>query len=129
MTLQQQHNLAGSTGSLDGDGAGDHDQPYAFGWRPRSSTPNPFNTRQYARACSSLAAASRTTSQATGGCSHQSASGRLGCAQLGTSMDLEWLVDPRVVRLLLHVLADEREPSDMRIHVLRRLRDGRYRRL
>jgi hypothetical protein len=36
-------------GSLDGDGAGDHDRPYRFGWRPRASTPYPFNTRQYAR--------------------------------------------------------------------------------
>jgi hypothetical protein len=36
-------------GSLDGDGAGDHDQPYRFGWRPRTSSPYPFSTRQYAR--------------------------------------------------------------------------------
>jgi hypothetical protein len=43
-------------GSRDGDGAGDHDQPYRFGWRPRASVPYPprpaqrgFNTRQYAR--------------------------------------------------------------------------------
>lgn len=36
-------------GSLDGDGAGDHDQPYRFGFRPRASVPYPFNTRQYAR--------------------------------------------------------------------------------
>jgi hypothetical protein len=36
-------------GSLDGDGAGDHDQPYRFGWRPRTSVPFPFSTRQYAR--------------------------------------------------------------------------------
>src|SRR6202011_5037167 len=39
----------GQTGSRDGQGAGDHDQPYRFGWRPRSSVPFPFNTRQYAR--------------------------------------------------------------------------------
>jgi hypothetical protein len=38
-----------SSGSQDGLGAGDHDQPYRFGWRPRSSAPYPFNTRQYAR--------------------------------------------------------------------------------
>ena len=45
-----------SSGSQDGQGAADHDQPYRFGWRPRSSAPNPprpaqrgFNTRQYAR--------------------------------------------------------------------------------
>jgi hypothetical protein len=36
-------------GSRDGLGAGDHDQPYRFGWRPRASVPYPFNTRQYAR--------------------------------------------------------------------------------
>jgi hypothetical protein len=38
-----------ATGSLDGDGAADHDQPYRFGFRPRTSAPYPFNTRQYAR--------------------------------------------------------------------------------
>jgi hypothetical protein len=38
-----------SAGSLDGDGAADHDQPYRFGFRPRASAPYPFNTRQYAR--------------------------------------------------------------------------------
>jgi hypothetical protein len=36
-------------GSLDGVGAADHDQPYRFGWRPRSSVPYPFSTRQYSR--------------------------------------------------------------------------------
>ena len=35
--------------SHDGDGAGDHDAPYTFGRRPRSSAPYPFSTRQYAR--------------------------------------------------------------------------------
>jgi hypothetical protein len=49
MTLSQQQDLARSVGSLDGDGAGDHDQPYRFGWRPRASVPYPFSTRQYAR--------------------------------------------------------------------------------
>ncbi|MBV9545657.1 MAG: hypothetical protein JOY61_14900 [Chloroflexi bacterium] len=38
-----------STGSLDREGAGDHDQPYRFGFRPRVSHPYPFSTRQYAR--------------------------------------------------------------------------------
>jgi hypothetical protein len=46
---QQQHAGQRFPGSLDGDGAGDHDQPYRFGWRPRASVPYPFNTRQYAR--------------------------------------------------------------------------------
>ena len=38
-----------ATGSLDGDGAADHDQPYRFDRRPRADAPYPFNTRQYAR--------------------------------------------------------------------------------
>jgi len=36
-------------GTLDASGAGDHDQPYRWGWRPRASVPYPFSTRQYAR--------------------------------------------------------------------------------
>jgi hypothetical protein len=36
-------------GSRDGQGAGDHDQQYCFGRRPRAVSPYPFNTRQYAR--------------------------------------------------------------------------------
>jgi hypothetical protein len=36
-------------GTHDGEGAGDHDQQFRFGWRPRASVPYPFNTRQYAR--------------------------------------------------------------------------------
>jgi hypothetical protein len=48
-TQEEQHGLVGPLGSLDGDGVGDHDQPYRFGWRPRASAPYPFNTRQYAR--------------------------------------------------------------------------------
>ena len=35
--------------SRDGVGAGDHDQPYRFGWKPRASVPYPFNTRQFGR--------------------------------------------------------------------------------
>jgi hypothetical protein len=49
MTFSQQQTADILRGSLDGDGAGDHDQPYRFGWRPRASVPYPFNTRQYAR--------------------------------------------------------------------------------
>jgi len=41
--------VTGPIGSLDGDGEGDHDEPYRFGWRPRANVPYPFNTRQYAR--------------------------------------------------------------------------------
>jgi len=50
MTISEpnEHN-ASSTQSLDGVGAGDHDQPYRFGGRPSAGVPFPFNTRQYAR--------------------------------------------------------------------------------
>ena len=41
--------ILGRRGSLDGTGAGDHDQPYSFGRRPNASTPYPFNTHEYAR--------------------------------------------------------------------------------
>jgi hypothetical protein len=37
------------TGTKDGQGAGDHDQPYHFGRRPRAIAPWPFTERQYAR--------------------------------------------------------------------------------
>jgi hypothetical protein len=36
-------------GTQDGFGAGDHDHPYRFSWKPRASVPYPFNTRQYSR--------------------------------------------------------------------------------
>ena len=51
MISQQQQQPRPDTlaGTRDGVGAGDHDQPYRFGWRPRASAPYPFNTRQYAR--------------------------------------------------------------------------------
>src|SRR5713226_661594 len=49
MTFIEPQQRPGHPGSLDGDGAGDHDQEYRFGWRPRASAPYPFNTRQYAR--------------------------------------------------------------------------------
>jgi CubicO group peptidase (beta-lactamase class C family) len=38
-----------ATGTLDGNGAGDRDQPYFFGRRPRSDATGPFTTRQYSR--------------------------------------------------------------------------------
>ena len=49
MVYLPQHLPVGAMGSLDGEGAADHDQPYRFGWRPRTNVPYPFNTRQYAR--------------------------------------------------------------------------------
>jgi uncharacterized protein involved in type VI secretion and phage assembly len=36
-------------GTRDGDGAGDCDQPYVFGRRPRANATGPFTTHQYAR--------------------------------------------------------------------------------
>jgi len=49
MTSVQREDSGKDVGSLDGAGAGDHDQPYRWGDRPRASVPYPFNTRQYAR--------------------------------------------------------------------------------
>ena len=49
MTLLPLPNTGAAVGSLDGNGAGDHDQPYRFGCRPRATATYPFNTRQYAR--------------------------------------------------------------------------------
>jgi len=49
MTCLEEQQPPGPIGSLDGEGAGDHDRPYRFGWRPRTSQPFPFSTRQYAR--------------------------------------------------------------------------------
>jgi hypothetical protein len=48
-SVPEPQNSGGHLGSLDGSGAGDHDQPYRFGFRPRASVPYPFSTRQYAR--------------------------------------------------------------------------------
>ena len=42
-------NDAARRGSLDGDGAADHDLPYRFGRRPRALAPYPFSTREFAR--------------------------------------------------------------------------------
>lgn len=36
-------------GTLDADGAADHDIPFKFGRRPRLEATYPFSTRQYAR--------------------------------------------------------------------------------
>jgi hypothetical protein len=49
VTLSSSADARCARGSLDGDGSADHDQPYSFGYRPRTSAPYPFNTRQYAR--------------------------------------------------------------------------------
>jgi hypothetical protein len=50
MNLDQHNPVAdGIVGTRDGLGAGDHDQPYHFGHRPRPDTTYPFSTRQYVR--------------------------------------------------------------------------------
>ena len=49
MTSVDPQQSAPPVGTQDGQGAGDHDQPYRFGLRPRAECPFPFNTRQYAR--------------------------------------------------------------------------------
>src|SRR5229473_3331105 len=46
-------------------------------------------------------------------------------SKLGVLIDLDGLRDPRIVPFLLRVLADRREPTEVRIYVLKRLRNGR----
>ena len=48
-------------------------------------------------------------------------------SKLGVLIDLEALRDPRIVPFLLRVLADRLEFTKVRIHVLKRLRNGRLR--
>jgi HEAT repeat protein len=45
-------------------------------------------------------------------------------SKLAVLMDLEQIRDPRVVPFLLKVLEDRNEPEDVRIHVLKQLRNG-----
>jgi hypothetical protein len=45
-------------------------------------------------------------------------------AKLDALLDLERLPDRRIVPFLLEVLADKREPTQVRSHVLKRLRNG-----
>ena len=47
--MQSLPQIQSAAGTLDGDGAGDCDQPYVFGRRPRSNATGPFTTHQYAR--------------------------------------------------------------------------------
>jgi hypothetical protein len=47
--MERTHLPETGAGSKDGTGAGDNDQPYVFGRRPRAIAPWPFTERQYAR--------------------------------------------------------------------------------
>jgi hypothetical protein len=47
--MERTHLQETGAGSKDGSGAGDNDQPYVFGRRPRAVAPWPFTERQYAR--------------------------------------------------------------------------------
>lgn len=47
--MQSSPHTRAALGTLDGAGAGDHDQPYAFGSRPWSDATSPFTMRQYLR--------------------------------------------------------------------------------
>jgi hypothetical protein len=56
MTFTEQQHRPAPLGSPDGDGVGDHDQPYRFAWWPGASVSPaplqrgyPVNSRQYAR--------------------------------------------------------------------------------
>jgi hypothetical protein len=46
-------------------------------------------------------------------------------SRLDVLMDLERLQDPRVVPFLIRVLSDRNQPVEVRIHVVKRLRNGR----
>jgi hypothetical protein len=46
--MDRTHLSSSDSGSKDGSGSADNDQPYQFGRRPRSIAPWPFTDRQYA---------------------------------------------------------------------------------
>jgi hypothetical protein len=46
-------------------------------------------------------------------------------SKLNVLLDLARLQDPRVVPFLLQVLSDRKEPTEVRIHIVKRLRNGR----
>jgi hypothetical protein len=45
--MQSLSSANATAGTLDGTGAGDQDQPYVFGRRPRTNASGSFTTRQY----------------------------------------------------------------------------------
>jgi hypothetical protein len=46
-------------------------------------------------------------------------------SRLNVLIELDLLSDPRIVPFLLHVLADQHEPTQVRVHILKQLRNGR----
>ncbi len=46
-------------------------------------------------------------------------------SKLDALTDLEQLADPRIILFLVHVFSDQREPTEVRIHVLKQQRTGR----
>jgi hypothetical protein len=46
-------------------------------------------------------------------------------SKLDALMDLEQIDDPRILPFLVQVLVDQREPTEVRINVLKQLRNGR----
>jgi hypothetical protein len=46
-------------------------------------------------------------------------------SRLDALLDLERLTDPRIVPFLIHVLADPLQPTEVRVHIVKRLRNGR----
>src|SRR4030081_3574085 len=46
-------------------------------------------------------------------------------SKLDALMDLEQIDDPRIVTFLVEVLVDQRKPTEVRINVLKQLRNGR----
>src|SRR5882724_3733832 len=45
-------------------------------------------------------------------------------SKLDVLLDLELLHDPRIVPFMVQVLSDSREPEEVRIHLIKRLRNG-----
>jgi hypothetical protein len=45
--MERTHLTSSDSGSKDGSGAADNDQPYTFGRRPRAIAPWPFTERQF----------------------------------------------------------------------------------
>lgn len=117
MSSLQQQNVGGPLGSLAGEGAVDHDQSHRFGWRPRASAPYAFHCRGWrlrmdeAERLMDIFRSRATSSVAS---------------KLDALMDLERLRDPRIVPFLVELLADQREPTEVRIHILKRLRNRSF---